>query len=177
MSRSAFDPRARFHTSQIKWIVACFDSMAEHSLNCRDAATITFPSPLLSCLAEEEAGCRGSDCVISSNRTQELTPHVDLQCDDSTQTCSGFFLTSRDPPPPGSPFTSVLPSSAEEPLVHASTAALVDNDDSSSSVLNRPLQRQEGQELLQGVLHPELVASSPLLPSPLSVQEDLSWLL
>lgn len=170
--------------------------MAEHTSNCRDA-TITFPSPLLSCLAEEEAGCRGSDCVISSNRTQELTPHVDLQCDDSTQTCSGFFLTSRDPPPPGSPFTSVSPSSAEEPLVYASTAALpltfslvtpsvdwlstgdgatVDNDDSSSSVLDRPLQRQEDQELLQGVLHPELVTSSPVLPSPLSVQEDLSWL-
>jgi hypothetical protein len=167
--------------------------MAEHTSNCRDA-TITFPSPLLSCLAEEEAGCRGSDCVISSNRTQELTPHVDLQCDDSTQTGSGFFLTSRDPPPPGSP---VSPSSAEEPLVYASTAAppltfslvapsvdwlstgdgaTVDNDDSSSSV-DRPLQQQEDQELLQGVLYPELVASLPLLPSPLSVQEDLSWLL
>jgi len=52
----------------------------------------------------------------------------------------------------------------------------VDNDDSSSSV-DRPLQQQEDQELLQGVLHPELVASTPLLPSPLSVLEDLSWLL
>lgn len=81
--------------NQAKWLVSCFDSVVEHSVGS-DESTITFPSPLLSCLAEEEAGCSGNSCLINTRRITELSAASESQFTDMSleeiTPSSGFFL-------------------------------------------------------------------------------------
>jgi hypothetical protein len=105
--------------AQIQWVVACFDSMEEFesdSSPLSPSLAISFPSPLLSCLAEEEVGCKGSDCIVMPDGKPSLyhsptsscsnpTPHE--CCAEQKQECSseGFFLKCSPyqvPPTPSS---------------------------------------------------------------------------
>jgi len=104
---------------EIQWVVACFDSMEEFesdSSPLSPSLAISFPSPLLSCLAEEEVGCKGSDCIVMPDDKPSLyhsptsscsnpTPHE--CCAEQKQECSseGFFLKCSPyqvPPTPSS---------------------------------------------------------------------------
>ncbi len=61
---------ATIMATQMKWLVSVFDSMVEHSSE-HEPVTITFPSPLLSCLAEEESSA-GDGYSTTTTRPDHL---------------------------------------------------------------------------------------------------------
>lgn len=169
--------------------------------------TITFPSPLLSCLAEDEAGCNGNTCIISGNRLEELSSSslVAPSPDDTTDTVSpssGFFLSTPTT-------TSSSPNTDSSPLSIAGTTPLAadaspwpsapsDNSDSdrfqplsqdslmptSSSSSVRPQsddllisQQRQLQQEMDTLLQEPLFVAPSPVSPFLGSSDDLTWLL
>jgi hypothetical protein len=197
---------------QMKWLVSVFDSMVEHSSE-HEPATITFPSPLLSCLAEEDS-CTGDVYSTTATRPDHLfLPSSPAQSSSPSpfSSSSSSSSSSASPlPSAGAGTSSLLPVGTTPPPVFSSMISVggyhtipglfhdderfqlmeEDNENDNDNDAQQQQQQQQNQQqqdgFLQDLYSPSMINPSPpgsvttplpFLPSPLSAQDDLSWLL
>jgi hypothetical protein len=201
-----------FGDAQMKWIVSCFDSMVEQSSE-HEPVTITFPSPLLSCLAGEEAPSYDLDMIPSADGSPPTRSDSFFLPSPPTQFSSSSPPTLSSPsslPSPSSldvTVSSLLPVGSTPPPVFTTLVSagayhtipgffhdderiqvVMDEDDEvnpqsqtqAQAAEQQQQQAQQGgymQELYNPSPPPSVTTPLPFLPSPLSAQDDFSWLL